>query len=426
MLAVVASACRIGFDDASIGSASDGAADAVPPTESQVVATGHGAAIVAGHPACAGAEPCIFSEPVMVTAQPGEGWELESFSAPCAGLTSCTVPLGTRLVVTFRRAPINANVIFITSTPAVLTGLADIDTHCVNLAAAAGLPGTFVAFVSTTTVNARDRVGAGRGWVRIDNLPVFDTMADLPDFSRNRGVARDELGGVHMGLVMTGSNGNGNVAPGLTCTDWTTTSGNVGGGQATWVGQYTTGFTGGPCTSKSVFFCIQTDRVMPVTLQPPAFPVGRYIFISAQPFAIGGGIAAADQQCADEASAAVLPGTYRALLSTTGESAADHIGGLAGIWRRSDGVVVTFDGLDAPALDAVITRDAAGVPHYDYNVFIGSDNLTALAGGGSCADWTADVGSPFVDVPLAGVLSVGSAPDCTTTPNRLFCAQVPD
>ena len=70
------------------------------------------------------------------------------------------------------------NVAFATSATftGALGGLAGADAACMQAAQQAGLVGTFVAWLSTTTVNAVDRLSGARGWVRTDGLPIMDTI----------------------------------------------------------------------------------------------------------------------------------------------------------------------------------------------------------------------------------------------------------
>jgi len=72
------------------------------------------------------------------------------------------------------------NFVFATSTsyPADFGGLAGADAICNQHAGDAGLPGTYVAWLSTTTVDARDRLAGARGFVRPDGLPFADTVDD--------------------------------------------------------------------------------------------------------------------------------------------------------------------------------------------------------------------------------------------------------
>ena len=57
------------------------------------------------------------------------------------------------------------------------------------------MTGDFVAFVSTSTVQARDRLTGSRGWVRLDGLPFVDQV--LQDrvfvFGFGQGAADDRL-----------------------------------------------------------------------------------------------------------------------------------------------------------------------------------------------------------------------------------------
>ena len=56
-----------------------------------------------------------------------------------------------------------------------------------SAAQAAGLSGTFVALLSTSTVDAKSRLGTARGWVRTDGKPFADRQEDL--FRSNCGSA---------------------------------------------------------------------------------------------------------------------------------------------------------------------------------------------------------------------------------------------
>src|ERR1700734_4365982 len=60
-----------------------------------------------------------------------------------------------------------------------LGGTAGADTACRNLAHASGLPGTYVAWLGTSTASAVSRLGSARGWVRPDGKPFADRASDL-------------------------------------------------------------------------------------------------------------------------------------------------------------------------------------------------------------------------------------------------------
>jgi hypothetical protein len=182
---------------------------------------------------------------------------------------------------------------------------------------------------------------------------------------------------------------------------------------------------GPSCASASSVFCMQTDRNVAVSLTHSRAPAGRYIFVTNATWPVGGGIAAADDFCMQQATAGSLAGTYRALLATTTESAADHIGGIAGMWRRPDGIVVTFDGLDAGTFDAAIARDAAGAVTPGNDTMVGADNLTSL-GTATCVDWTSAAASARLDTFFLSTRPwpKGASPPSCASGSRIFCAEV--
>lgn len=53
------------------------------------------------------------------------------------------------------------------------------DGYCSSVAADAGLPGQYLAWLSTTTTNAISKLGGANGWVRTDGRPSANTQADL-------------------------------------------------------------------------------------------------------------------------------------------------------------------------------------------------------------------------------------------------------
>jgi hypothetical protein len=127
-------------------------------------------------------------------------------------------------------------------------------------------------------------------------------------------------------------------------------------------------------------------------VSPPAFPAGRYAFLS--PWPIAGGIVAADAHCQSDATANALPGTYRALLATSTQSAVQHAGSLAGSWRRPDGLVVTFNGLDARPLDAAVMQLANKTIINNNFLWFGVDSPTSLGAlATTCSDWTSTSGT---------------------------------
>jgi hypothetical protein len=135
---------------------------------------------------------------------------------------------------------------FVSSTTSVtgnLGGLAGADATCQRLAAAVGQGGrTWRAYLSVERdpangnqpTHARDRIGTGP-WRNANQVVVANTVAELHSRTGDPTVFVDERGqrinGQWTGSpspvehdILTGSNADGTVAAGLTCSDWTSAS----------------------------------------------------------------------------------------------------------------------------------------------------------------------------------------------------------
>lgn len=119
-----------------------------------------------------------------------------------------------------------------------LGGLEGADAICQKLAEAAGSTGqTWRAYLSAEGVNAKDRIGAGP-WVNAKGVEIAKDVASL--HSDSNGITKEtaltETGEIVKGRgdepnqhdVLTGSNADGTLAAGMTCSDWTSN----GDGQA--------------------------------------------------------------------------------------------------------------------------------------------------------------------------------------------------
>ncbi|MCC6600242.1 MAG: hypothetical protein IT223_06170 [Crocinitomicaceae bacterium] len=129
---------------------------------------------------------------------------------------------------------VNANVVFVTSTTqnGSLGGLTGADNICQDRADAAGLSGTYKAWLSTTSVNAKDRISDGL-YVRTDGQTIAVSKADLIDGSISIPINRDEFGNIPSGetQVFTATNEFGvkwvfDSFPSInySCVDWTSSS----------------------------------------------------------------------------------------------------------------------------------------------------------------------------------------------------------
>lgn len=125
--------------------------------------------------------------------------------------------------------------VFRTSTigGAVFGGLAGADAQCQQLADAAALGGRFIAMLSDSTTDMRDRIGpAPGGFVRIDDVQVATGRLDLFDGDLLAAIQVDENGTTPGAAeVWTGSTPSGQRDATGACSDWSSTSGitSVGG-----------------------------------------------------------------------------------------------------------------------------------------------------------------------------------------------------
>lgn len=119
-----------------------------------------------------------------------------------------------------------------------LGGLEGADAHCQKLADAAGAGAkTWRAYLSSSTANAKDRIGAGP-WYNAKGELIANDVAELHSdankISKQTGLT--ESGAMvngrgdtpNMHDILTGTQADGTVAAGMTCDDWT----NNGAGQA--------------------------------------------------------------------------------------------------------------------------------------------------------------------------------------------------
>jgi hypothetical protein len=115
-----------------------------------------------------------------------------------------------------------------------LGGLAGADAHCQKLAEATGISGkTWKAYLSTSSENARDRIGQGP-WHNAKGELIAASLEELHSEANkiNKQTALTEKGAVVKGRgdepnmhdILTGSTPEGTVAAGQTCSDWTSSS----------------------------------------------------------------------------------------------------------------------------------------------------------------------------------------------------------
>ena len=276
-------------------------------------------------------------------------------------------------------ATLEANVVFVTSspiTPATLGGVAVADALCNDLAMRAGLPevGSYVAWLSTTSMHAITRLETSRGWVRPDGRPFVDRPDDLTDGRIWWPASLDEEGREVIHAVVTGSNVTGSLQD-WACGDWGTVAG-AEGGEVRW-GWSTDGVrrwtstTDQPCTVSGPIYCFGTGRVVPVTHDAHS---GRLAFLSAERVTGDVGRDAMDALCDREATeAGWLDRSFVALVASGDETVLDRL--VDGEpWVRPDGVLVARDRSDVArsSLNAAVNVTADRRDYLDDMVWIGA------------------------------------------------------
>ncbi|MCE9577268.1 MAG: hypothetical protein K8W52_29235 [Deltaproteobacteria bacterium] len=287
------------------------------------------------------------------------------------------------------------NLVFVTSTrhDGDLGGLAGADAICNARAHAANLPGTYRAWLSTATASALSRLGSASGWVRPDGKLVARTRDDLAGDHLFYPPRLDELGhdaGTQLVRTATGA-GGAMVAGSGTCGDYTSAT------DATWVAAgeasgggwlFSAGF-GSSCTDLTALYCFGIDHSNAL---PTPIATGRRAFATAGNWTPGTGLAGADALCQQEATAANLPGTFRALLANVGTSALSRFDTSGAPWVRPDGVqlAATADLSAAAFLDAPPAIDATGSGSYGNSGWWTGASTLAAPGTASttCNGWT--------------------------------------
>jgi hypothetical protein len=368
---------------------------------------------------------------VTLAATPAANMGFAGWGGACSGLGGCSLTLDADATVTVQFDP--PNKVFVTSTtviPGTLGGLAGADAVCATRAAAAGLSGTFHAFLGTSAATAWTRLGTARGWARTgDGKPVGDQMSDLmaghtyyPPVNNESGV--EVASGT---LAVTGVNGGSS-----TCGDWTSTDASAtatfGEPHSGWLTFAANGGTA--CTSTSMrLYCFETTRT--VLLRPPVPATARYAFLSSGSIQGNSGIAAADTLCQNEAATAGRTGTYRALLAGNGATAASRLSATGAPWYRTDNVQLSATPADllggATQLWAAMSLRADGVTQEQALVFTGAATVaTAGSAAGSCSGWasTASTSAAMtygnrVGIDWFGPFTSGLCSDL----HRVFCFQ---
>jgi hypothetical protein len=312
------------------------------------------------------------------------------------------------------RAATAPNLVFIATGTDIgaLGNVSAADSLCDAQAGAAHQPGTFRAFLSTSTMPATARLAGARGWIRPDGELVADRPEDLLTRMYHPVLFSADGTRPSPGTVTTGTLDNG--TPGATCGDYTTTTGTIQCGISFAIADtFASAFI---CTCNGPFsiYCFGVDRSSPVS---PARATGRTIFLLGSGWTPGGGVTTADTACANAATSAGLAGNFRALLATSTASASSRFSAGAP-WVRPDGVAVaaTDQALFDSMLDSAPNVGPDGAALHSSLVFTGAtDPRSAGTLASTCNDWTT---GPDIDTGI----STFAGPDWFHSPNTAPCS----
>jgi hypothetical protein len=328
------------------------------------------------------------------------------------------------------------NIMFVSSVkvpPGSLGGVAGGDSFCQSLAADAGLPGRYAAYLSfldggvwnanTHLVQASGLDGGPRGWVRPDGEPVFDSLDDItvPKFMHLPRMNERRAFNAYPNFVATGTYWDG--VPTFTCDDWTdpnalksVVAGEPNFGSQSWVaGIYPT------CADPVSVYCFGVDRNAPIVVPPP--PAGsRRLFLTYYPIA---GNHSATGQCTAEAIGAGLPNGASFIGYQFGtQYPSDYLNLDGGDWYRLDGIkVLTRDEVlrpdGGPVAFLAAPNVAIGGEHLRGPVWMGDINTQPGSGQAlNCTNWSSTTGTAWTIDAQAENPSFGQK-DCSQTAHAI-------
>jgi hypothetical protein len=356
------------------------------------------------------------------------GWDADG---ACGGPThECPLTLDRSLTVRARFAARTANLVFVTTRkfPTTLGSAGAYDAGCNQVATQAGLNDPdghgYVAMVSSPTSLARARLGAARGWVRLDGLPFADTVDNL--FAPKSVIWNDvryfETGAdARDTFPMTGTAGDGTSTLDFSCDGWTTdkngsaSAGYPSGGPERWLAGNTN-----LCTPAEII-CLGKSRT--TTVAPVVTP-GKRIWLS-HDYHPGREVEAPDTICQRERAAGVLRAV--AFLSTSRSPASDKIAEDATYVRPDGTLVARGSALLAGKLSSGVWQFGDGRYAAANSVWTGSTMPTATGTlGTTCGDWQNAGQGGISGIPGTNTwwwMIPGNGSGFTCGPAPLYCVE---
>jgi hypothetical protein len=331
---------------------------------------------------------------------------------------TCTVTLNSDLTIGGRFIMQPANLVFASSITYAgnLGGTAPYDKACNDLATTAGIntltSDRFIAWVSTNTSAAKDRLGTARGFVRMDAKAFADTQGTLLTANAKifYPIIHDEKGVSHAGGdVMTGTNHDGVMVP-TNCSNFSSAAGTVmagelGGGPSDWTEEGALS-----CANPYRILCFGTTMKDVVT-PSPVVGNSKTIYLTNTAFAPS--VTTPNARCNAEKPPAT--GGVHAVVSTNGASAASQLNATT-LYVRPDGVVVGTGAQISALSELQAGFWLTGNSTYGaFSFWTGAATPTGL-GTETCTDWT--VANPLANGRLGysahsvitGVWSYGIVP----------------
>ena len=153
-------------------------------------------------------------------------------------------------------------IVFVTSTThnGALGGLAGADAICQTRATAAGLGGTYRAWLSDQTASPSSRFVQFGGFYTTNLETIATNWSGLTDGQLSHAIDRDEFNAlVSSGTVWTGTQQNGTAYSGASCTNWTSADGGSSGriGSTSEINAGWTNFASVPCNNLRRLYCVQ-------------------------------------------------------------------------------------------------------------------------------------------------------------------------
>jgi hypothetical protein len=274
------------------------------------------------------------------------------------------------------------------------------DSLCASDATAAGLPGTFVSWISITGGDAIDRLAGSRGWVRTDGLELADTPEALVAGEIFNPLDVDASGAAHPSaetLTGTGPDGRLDTITG-NCGDWTVSTASTEPGDASsGMPDFSFSSIGEGCTGGSglPIYCFEVGHDAVVRPSYDA-STSRLAFLSSPWDGVHLTQMGIDSICSADATAAGLPGTYLSATATPTASVASRFTLDSRAWRRIDGTLVAAPGnmFSGPILSFVNqsadgTYLGSGYFPNQSNAFVGADTATIVGSASStCGSWS--------------------------------------